>query len=236
MFPFNLLNTIKFSELHASLDDNLSKQNYSKINEILYNYMRVYKQDLQLWLESQELEHHVPLYYFQVRQYYLDDFTENGEFSKDNLRKALIYAFRCLIISYMHIAESYILNEKFPIIEILVKKFDEKFYQVAKRPEFKEIFTQALHETEMYFYKILDDLPKTRIIPLSYWIYTCSAGGWSQPALNCPDLPNSEKRVVRAKFTSIPDIKRYRIAVTQVVKSLHEMRSFDQVKPFVSCL
>lgn len=226
MYPFNW--NEDWNEVEMTLEKALTEQDYDKINQILYStYLQ--KETLE-WTKKYNQEHHVPLYYFQVRQAYLANFCDK-EGNKSNekcIKHALISAFMCFIITLMHISESLELNKHYEIMDIFCKKFNQKFTKVLQTHP--EIFLQSLNKVELYCNKLLDDLYKdknlgeVRVIPYSSWIYTCQTGGWRQPALGFKSIESKRaKEDIIRKFSTETNYYKYRLAVKQGIKSLHQV-------------
>lgn len=221
-----------WNEVEKTLEKALTEQDYDKINRVLYStYLQ--KEALE-WTKKYNLEHHAPLYYYQVRQAHLANFqdTEGKEPTEKHLERALILAFMCFMISLIHISESLELNKRYEILDIFCTKFNQKF-ALALQPH-PEIFLKALNRVEVYFNKLLADLYRdgntgARVIPYSSWIYTCQAGGWRQPALGFKSNQSKEaKEEIVSKFTTVSDYHKYKLAVKQGINSLQRVYAYLQ--------
>ena len=118
-------------------------------------------------------EGHVPLWYFVIRYYYQNNF-DNAR--SDTVFNAWKMALKSLILSMMYISTCKEINKRFYIIDILTKKYEEKFSNLIT----PKIFEQSLQSVFKYFKKKMDS---NYIFPDPYWTYTCYKGGFLQSAL-----------------------------------------------------
>ena len=104
------------------LDTELKSQNYYIIIKKLYECEQTniaYE-----WALKKCDEGHVPLWYFVIRYYYQNNF-DNAR--SDTIFNAWKMALKSLILSMMYISTCKEINKRFYIIDILTKKYEEKF-------------------------------------------------------------------------------------------------------------
>ena len=175
------------------LDTELKSQNYYIIIKNLYECEQT--NSAYEWALKKCDEGHVPLWYFIIRYYYKNNF-DNAR--GDTVFNAWKMALKSLILSMMYISTCKEINKRFYIIDILTKKYEEKFSNIIT----PKLFEQSLQSVFKYFKKKMDS---NYIFPDPYWTYTCYKGGFLQSALQFrTNIPDSDLETIKNNFETEP--------------------------------
>jgi len=175
---------------------------------LIYNcYYSPNQEDIILFLEKHLHSNNVILNYIYVRNSF-----QLGKFSDpDIVRKCLSIAFRTIFIVVSHINICSEINRKFEILDILVKKYDEKFKNIVTL----DIFDFAINHSKKDVLQFIDtmssnislvspliqnDKKKMLDLPEPHFICNVTAGSWRYPAIKYNKCDEETEKINSEKF------------------------------------
>lgn len=174
---------------YDSFKELLQNEDYDKlINDCYYSSNQ---EDILLYLEKNLYLNNFLINYIYIRNSY-----QLGKFKDpDNIRKCLSIAFRTIFIVVSHINICSEINKKFEILDILIKKIDEKFKGCVSL----DILDFCINISKKDFLSFIDTMSSNISLPQSQIYHNCvkkmidlpepqlicniSAGPWRYPAM-----------------------------------------------------
>lgn len=189
---------------YENFKESLQNEDYENI--INQCYYAPNQEDILLFLEK-----HLHSNNFIINYIYVRNCHKLGKFKDpDTIRKCLSIAFRTIFIVIAHINICNEINRKFEILDILIKKFEEKFINnvsldiidfainLSKKDILTFIDTMSsnisIPNNPIYHTKKPLDLPEPHII------LNITAGSWRYPALKYTKPSEENEKINSEKF------------------------------------
>lgn len=197
---YGLVSTFTYENFKELLDN----EDY---DNLIYNcYYSNNQEDILLYLEK-----HLSMNNFIINYIYVRNSHKLGKFSDpDIIRKCLTISLRTIFIVIAHITICSEINKKFEVLDILIKKFEEKFVNCLTLDTFdfcvnltkKDILSFidtmssniSIPNSPIYHSKKLLDLPEPN------YICNISAGAWRYPAMKYTKFSEEIEKQNKDKF------------------------------------
>lgn len=185
----------------------LAKEDY---NNLIYKCYYSYNQkDILEFLEK-----HLNINNIIINYIYIRNNHKLGKFNDpDVLRKCATIAIKTIFIIVSHINICIEINKNFPVLQLFLKRFDDKFQGVMTL----DIFDFAVNQAKKDILNFIDgmtsninlvnsptinEIKKRLDLPEPYIICNINGGGWRYPAITYVERTQEENGNLNSKFIS----------------------------------